>query len=75
MAETPLEMAERHVREGEERVERIMALLDRLETDGQYDSVRQARDLLALMQVHLRLARQHLDNELNLAQRWNVDRP
>ena len=63
MAETPLEQAERHVREGEDRVERIMALIDRLETQGRKDEAIEARTLLALLQETLRLARQHLDHE------------
>jgi hypothetical protein len=63
MGETPLEQAERHVRECEGRVERIMALIDRLERDGRVDEAIEAQALLALLQESLRLARQRLHHE------------
>ena len=63
MGETPLEQAERHVLQCESAIERIMVLIDRLESDGRRDEASDARVLLGVLQESLRLARQHLDYE------------
>ena len=48
MNETKLEQAERHVREGEQRLARQSALLAKLESCGYTQEATGARDLLTL---------------------------
>ena len=55
-----LEMAERHVREGEQRVLRQMELIAELESAGHHDTARIARELLATLTKTLNIARAHL---------------
>ena len=55
-----LEMAERHVREGEQRVLRQMELIAELELAGRHDTARMARELLATLTDTLDTARAHL---------------
>lgn len=57
-AESPLEQAERHVREGEARVARQAALVERLTALG-FDPGN-ARTVLAQLLTTLALAREHL---------------
>jgi len=55
-----LEMAERHVREGEQRVLRQMELIAELESAGRHDTARVARELLTTQTKTLNTARAHL---------------
>jgi len=50
--ETRLEIAQRHVREGWERLERQRTLISELIRDGHYDMVREARRFLATMEQY-----------------------
>lgn len=63
MTESVLEMAQRHVIEGEERIARQEALVRGLEHDRQSDTAIQARTLLMVMQETLQLSREHLERE------------
>jgi hypothetical protein len=68
--ETLLEMAERHVLKGEERIARQQAVIEAMERDNHPNTAAKAREILTTMQESLRLARQHLDAErLKEAQR------
>ena len=58
-----LAMAERHVREGEQRVLRQMELIAELELAGRRDTARIARELLATLTKTLNTARAHLTQE------------
>jgi len=55
-----LEMAERHVRDGEQRVLRQMELIAELESAGHHDTARIARELLATLTDTLNTARAHV---------------
>jgi len=55
MAESALEQAERHVREGEEHVARQTALLAKLEQDGHEREAAEARALLGPVRAWIRL--------------------
>src|SRR5215469_18584844 len=55
-----LEMGERHVREGEQRVLRQMELIAELEAAGRHDTARVARELLTTLTKTLNTARAHL---------------
>ena len=50
--ETRLEIAQRHVREGRQRLERQRALISELIQDGHYNMVREARRFLATMEQY-----------------------
>ena len=69
MAEDPISVAERHVRHGEARVTRQLALLAGLEGTNQAQAIAQAKDLLAVLQRNLELAREHLRTEQDSRQR------
>jgi hypothetical protein len=62
-SETPRQMAERHVREGEKRVARQEALVAELDRDGHGDAAARARDLLTTLRQSLQLAREHAEHE------------
>ena len=63
--------AERHVREGQERVDRQRAVLARL-TDGENPTVvRLAQELLAVLQQSLRAACAYIEVERRLSQAEN----
>jgi hypothetical protein len=49
--ESPLEMAERHVREGETLIERQRSILLVCESDGRIEMADKARDLLQVMET------------------------
>ena len=60
-AESPIEMARRHVAEADQRVARQKALLDELLRDGHAGrGIAQARSVLEVLEQSLRLAREHL---------------
>ena len=61
MNETKLEQAERHVREGEQRLARQSALLAKLESRGYTQEAIGARDLLTLLEKRLQLSRERLE--------------
>jgi hypothetical protein len=61
MNETKLEQAERHVREGEQRLARQSALLAKLESRGYIQEATGARDLLTLLEERLQLSRERLE--------------
>lgn len=63
MSESKLEVAERHVREGRERVAHQRATLEHLERDGHQEAAREARELLSTLEVSLRLAEEGLERE------------
>ncbi len=56
-------MAARHVREGEERVARQEAIVERMLKAGYQREAAEAAKLLETMQTTLRLAREHLRRE------------
>lgn len=60
MAETHLEQAERHIREGEDRVARLAALLEELGRHGQHKAAEEAKRTLISLRCSLELARDHL---------------
>lgn len=60
MAETDLEMAERHVREGELRIGRQRELAARLRRQGHFDAAEAAYALVVLFAATLREFRTHL---------------
>ena len=60
MVETTIEMARRHVREGEARVARQIALVDELRADGHERAVATAEGLLIQLKVALASQREHL---------------
>ena len=60
-AETPLELAERHVAEGEARIARQKAIVEAMDRDNHPITAEQARRVLAVMKETLRLLRQHLE--------------
>lgn len=62
-AESPIAMAERHVREGERRIERQRQLIAELERDKHIATADHARRVLAVLQESQRLARAHLELE------------
>ena len=59
-AETPLEQAERHVREGEARIKRQELLITSLERGGHIRLLVDARDLLARMHEFQRIGLEHV---------------
>ncbi len=61
--ESKLDMAERHVREGTECVERQKAIVDELERDGHRERAEEARKLLSTLEESLRLAEYGLCRE------------
>src|SRR5689334_6503815 len=54
--ESHLAQAERHVREGEARVARLIAIIEELERDGHPKAAARAREVLATIQQSLALA-------------------
>lgn len=73
-----LDEAERHVREGEERVARQLILVNSLDAAGRHEEARAARVLLAVLTDSLNVARRHVRIE-QMGQRarrpWNLQRP
>jgi hypothetical protein len=63
--ESPLAMAARHVVEGEDRVARQEAIVERMLKSGYKREAAEAVRLLETMKTTLRLARQHLRREEN----------
>ena len=61
--ESPLAMAARHVMEGEERVARQQAVVERMLKAGYQRETAEAAKLLETMRTTLRLAREHLRRE------------
>jgi hypothetical protein len=57
--------AERHVREGEERVASQLGLVNALDAKGKHEDARMARELLATMTDSLNAARRYLQLEQN----------
>ena len=65
-AETPVELARRHVTEGEQRVARQKTIVERLVKDGHEPrAVDKARLVLRTLEHSLRLAKEHLEIELS----------
>jgi hypothetical protein len=62
-----LALAERHVLEGEERVARQRAIIQRLERDNHLQAAATARDTLQVLEATLDDMRQHLATERRLA--------
>ncbi|RKK01161.1 hypothetical protein EBE87_04955 [Pseudoroseomonas wenyumeiae] len=60
MAETHLDQAERHIREGEDRVARLATLLDELGGRGHHKAAEEAKRTLMSLRCSLELARDHL---------------
>jgi hypothetical protein len=58
--ETRLAQTARHVREGEARVARQLALIKKLDASGRHEEAALARNLLATLTEALDLARRHL---------------
>ena len=58
--ETPLEMGERHVAEGEVRIARQREIVEEMDRDNHPNAAATARRVLAVMEDSLRLL-QHLD--------------
>lgn len=61
--ETLLQLAERHVLEGEDRVARQRAIIETMDRDHHPEVAQRARSILATMEQSLRLARQHFEAE------------
>jgi hypothetical protein len=61
--EPVLDKAERHVREGEQRVRRQLQLIARLELAGHHEVARRGRELLAAFADTLDAAKAHLAQE------------
>ena len=65
-SEDPVSQARRHVAEAEARIERQQALVARLSDRSRYSSLAgQAREILGTLEQTLRLARDHLVDELS----------
>ena len=56
-----LVLAERHVMEGEARIERLKLLIERLEQTDNPEAAARTRDTLAILSQTLALMRDHLD--------------
>ncbi|WP_424139109.1 hypothetical protein [Roseomonas chloroacetimidivorans] len=67
-SETPLEIAERHVRDGEARMERQAEIVVQLIRGGHAEAAELANDLLQLMGKSLALAREHLRLEREISE-------
>ena len=65
--ETPLEQAERHVREGEARVSRQEEIIIEMERDHHSTTAETARKVLETLQKTLAVAREHLEIERRIA--------
>ncbi len=61
--ETLLQLAQRHVLEGEDRIARQRTLIETMERDHHLETAATARGILATMEESLRLAKQHLEAE------------
>ncbi|MBL6454571.1 hypothetical protein JMJ55_04490 [Belnapia sp. T6] len=61
--EDALALADRHVREGEERVTRQLAIIDEMDRDNHPEAAAIARVVLATLQTTLDLMREHLRME------------
>lgn len=60
MAETHLDQAERHIREGEDRVARLAIILDELGRQSHHKAAEEAKRTLISLRCSLELARDHL---------------
>lgn len=69
MGTTILEMAQRHVVEGQERVARQQAMIAQLERDGHENMLPQARGLLSEMIDSQCLAEKHVEELTSLSSR------
>ena len=58
--ETLLQKARRHVREGEDRIERQEATVAKLEKDNHEQAATMAKGVLAIMRASLDLMKRHL---------------
>ena len=63
MIETPLQMTERHVREGEQRIANQKALIARLKHVGNAVPIDEAVIFLGQMEDFQRLSVEHMDRE------------
>ena len=63
MSETPLEMTERHVGEGERRIANQTALIAKLKRDGRASSIDAAVIFLGQLEDFQRLSVEHRDRE------------
>ena len=63
MSETPLQMTERHVREGEQRIANQKALIARLKHVGNAVPIDEAVIILGQMEDFQRLSVEHMDRE------------
>ena len=61
--EDALARAERHVREGEERVARQLAIVEEMDRDDHPEAAAMAREVLATLRSTLDLMRGHLRTE------------
>ncbi len=61
--ETPLEQAERHLREGAERIVKQRSLIEQLRRDGQVEVLATAKGLLSEMLKFQEAGRNHLATE------------
>lgn len=66
-AESKLAQVERHVVEGEQRVARQRAIIQRLERDKHLAAAARARETLKALEVTLAIMRQHLHKERRIA--------
>lgn len=72
-AETPLQMAQRHVDAGRERIARQEALLAELDRDGQDRMLSEARELLRLLRETQAAGEAHLAREVAKVARRRAD--
>jgi len=69
LGESPLQQAERHVRQAEATIARQERIIAELEQDGHREQAELARQLLQTMQSVLMVAREHADFERGSAER------
>ena len=70
MSEQPedtIAMAERHIREGEARIARQIAVIEEMDRDNHPEAAARGRQVLVTLQRTLDLAREHLRIEQDLA--------
>lgn len=60
MAETHLDQAERHIRDGEDRIARLATLLEELGGHGHHKAAEEAKRTLMSLRCSLEIARDHL---------------
>ncbi|MFC7478474.1 hypothetical protein ACFQS7_29410 [Dankookia sp. GCM10030260] len=64
--ETPLEMVQRYIAEGEERCTQLTHLLEQMEAHDPPQAMEEVERLLAVMDRGLSLMREHLQQEVAL---------